>query len=231
MDSIEEKQQAKEEANLKMSSDFDSIISEFGEKESEDWELIDSREVDYDAEVDLDSQVIEWEKSLEDKPTTLSKVLNFVSTGTARGNAKSSQDKEVDGFFFKVRYKYVGNASPERGFCKSMMRADKIYRKEDLDQMGSRVVNAGFGEHGADTYDIFKFKGGPRCHHKWQRLTFVSTTRSTDVNSPNANTVSTGKARKFGYRVTNPKEVAMKPNDMAHKGFSPNNNNRPNDAR
>jgi hypothetical protein len=231
MDSIEEKQQEREEANLKMSSDFDSIIAEFGEKESDEWELIDSREVDYDAEVDLDSQVIEWEKSLKDKPTTLSKVLNFVSTGTARGNAKSSQDKEVDGFYFKVRYKYVGNANPERGFCKAMMRADKTYRKEDLAQMGSRVVNAGFGEFGADTYDIFKFKGGPRCHHKWQRLTFVSTTRSTDVNSPNANTVSTGKARKFGYRVTNPKEVAMKPNDMKHKGFSPNNNNRPTDAR
>jgi len=231
MDSIEEKQQAKEEANLKMSSDLDSIIADFGEDESDEWELIDEREVDYDNETELDSQVQEWEESLKDKPTTLSKVLNFVSSGKANANRKSSQDKEVDGFYFKVRYKYVGNANPERDFCKAMMRAKKLYRKEDLYNMSRQVVNAGFGEFGSDFYDIFKFKGGPRCHHKWQRQTFVSASKKQNVLNPNANKVSTGKARKFGYRVANPKEVAMKPNDMKHKGYSPRNNNRPNDAR
>ena len=193
MDSIEEKQQAKEEANLKMSSDLDSIIADFGEDESEEWELIDEREVDYDNETELDSQVQEWEESLKDKPTTLSKVLNFVSSGKANANRKSSQDKEVDGFYFKVRYKYVGNANPERDFCKAMMRAKKLYRKEDLYNMSSQVVNAGFGEFGSDFYDIFKFKGGPRCHHKWQRQTFVSASKKQNVLNPNANKVSTGK--------------------------------------
>jgi len=223
--------QEKEEAKLSLSSDIDKVISQYGESESDEWELIDSREVDYDSETELDSQVKEWEVEAKEKPTTLSKILNFVSTGTARGNSKSSQDKEVDGFFFKVRYKYVGNANPERDFCRAMMRTDKIYRKEDLAQMSASIVNAGFGEKGADTYDIFKFKGGARCHHKWQRLTFVSTSRTVDVKSPNANTISTGKARKFGYNPVNSKEVAMKPNDMKHKGFSPNNTNRPQDAR
>ena len=111
------------------------------------------------------------------------------------------------------------------------MRAKKLYRKEDLYNMSRQVVNAGFGEFGSDFYDIFKFKGGPRCHHKWQRQTFVSASKKQNVLNPNANKVSTGKARKFGYRVANPKEVAMKPNDMKHKGYSPRNNNRPNDAR
>ena len=231
LDSIEEKMQEKEEAKLSLSSDIDKVISQYGESESDEWELIDSREVDYDSETELDSQVKEWEVEAKEKPTTLSKILNFVSTGTARGNSKSSQDKEVDGFFFKVRYKYVGNANPERDFCRAMMRTDKIYRKEDLAQMSASIVNAGFGEKGADTYDIFKFKGGARCHHKWQRLTFVSTSRTVDVKSPNANTISTGKARKFGYNPVNSKEVAMKPNDMKYKGFSPNNTNRPQDAR
>ena len=238
MDSIEEKQQAKEEANLKMSSDFDSIIAEFGENESEDWDLIDSREVDYDAEVDLNSQVEGWELELANKPTTLSKVYNFLSTGTARGNAKSSQDKEVDGFFFKVRYKYVGNNSTDtRGFCKAMMNSNKTYRKEDILNMNNSIVNAGFGENGADTYSIWLYKGGARCHHKWIRMTYVSATKSIDVKSPLANTKPNGgnirpnKAAKYGYRVNNDKKVNQKPNDMAHKGFSPNNNNRPIDAR
>jgi len=231
MDSIEENQQIKEETELKLSNQMDEIIAQFGEDESDEWVLIDEREVDYEEEEDLDLQVNEWEAELqEENKTTLSKLWEFVSTGTARGNSKSSQDKEVQGFFFKVRYKYVGNM-PERGFCKAMMSANKIYRKEDLEAMGQQVVNAGFGENGADRYSIFKYKGGPRCHHKWQRLTFVSATKSIDVKSPNATTVSTGKARKFGYNPVNSKEVSMKPNDMPLKGFSPNNPNLPSDVK
>lgn len=227
LESIEEDQQREEE---EVSFSQETFLDAFGEDESEEWELIDSREVDYDLEDDLDAQVKEWEAQLNE-PSLLSKVWNFVSTGTARGNARSSQDKELDGFYFKVRYKYVGNQNPERDFCKAMMRRDKIYRKEDIVQMGSAAVNAGFGFNGASTYDIWKFKGGPRCHHKWERRTYVSATRSVDVNSPKATTISTNKARQFGYRVTNEKEVAMKPNDMKHKGYHPDNPNKPLDAR
>jgi hypothetical protein len=123
--------------------------------------LLDSREVDYDKEDELDAQVMEWEQSMQPKKSLLSKIYNLVSTGTARGNASSKQDKEVDGFFFKVRYKYTGNKNPERDFCKAMMaKQNRIFRKEDIDKMSISVVNAGFGEFGADTYDIFKFKGG-----------------------------------------------------------------------
>ena len=233
LEEVEKKEQIEEES-LNFSSDEEAsiydIISEFGEDESDDWELIDKREVDYDVEDELDAQLSEYEAKLKE-PSLLKKVWNFVSTGTARGNAKSEQDKEVDGFFFKVRYRYVGNPTPERDFCKAMMRANKIYRKEDIEMMGSRIVNAGFGFNGADTYDIWLYKGGPRCHHKWQRETYVSTSRSIDVNSPLATTVSTNKARQFGYRVTNEREVSMKPNDMKHKGFHPNNPNKPKDAR
>jgi hypothetical protein len=125
---------------------------------------------------------------------------------------------------------YDGNKSPERDFCKLMMQRNKLYRKEDIAMMSETVVNEGFGEFGTDTYDIFKYKGGPRCGHKWVRKTYVSATKSIDVKSPNAPTVSTNKAEKFGYIVSNPKEVAMKPNDMPLKGFSPNNTNLPSDV-
>ena len=231
MDSIEEKQQIKEETELRLSSQMDDIIAQFGEDESDEWVLIDERDVNYEEEVDLDEQVNEWEAELqEENKTTLSKLWEFVSTGVARGNAKSSQDKEVQGFFFKVRYEYTGNPNPERGFCQAMMRAKKIYRKEDLEAMSRMIVNAGFGEGGANTYDIFKYKGGPRCRHRFTRKTYVSATRSIDVKSPLANTISTGKARKFGYNPVNPKEVSMMPKDMPLKGFSPNNPNLPKDV-
>jgi len=85
--------------------------------------------------------------------------------------------------------------------------------------MSSRIVNAGFGIEGADTYDIWKFKGGPNCYHKWQRKTYVSVDGNVDVKSPLATTVSTAKAREFGYRVTNEKEVSQRPIDMPNNGY------------
>ena len=227
-----EEQKEEEDATVNMSAQLEDLLAEFGEDEDEDWELIDSREVDYDKEDELDAQVMEWEQSMQPKKSLLSKIYNLVSTGTARGNASSKQDKEVDGFFFKVRYKYTGNKNPERDFCKAMMaKQNRIFRKEDIDKMSISVVNAGFGEFGANTYDIFKFKGGPRCHHKWERRTYVSATRSIDVNSPNATTVGTRVAEVKGYTVRNPFEVSIYPNNLPLKGFSPNNKNLPSDVR
>jgi len=238
MDSIEEKQQVIEETELKLSSQMDEILSKYGEDESDEWVLIDEREVDYELEEDLDAQVNEWEaESQKEDETKLSKIWKFVSSGMAFPNAKSSQDKEVDGFFFKTRYKYTGNTgSDSRDFCSTMMSRNKRYRKEDIERMGMDIVNAGFGEFGADTYSIWLYKGGPRCHHKWIRLTYVSATRSIDVKSPLANTKAVGgnisktKASKFGYKINNDKKVATLPNNMPLKGFSPNNQHLPKDV-
>jgi hypothetical protein len=226
-----EEQKEEEEATVNMSSQLEDILAEFGEDEDEDWELLDSREVNYDEEEELDAQVLEWEKSMQPKKSLLSKIFELVGTGRANPNVHSEQDRNIDGFWFKVRYKYVGNESPERDFCKAMMSRAKIYKKEDIDKMGSSIVNAGFGEFGADTYDIFKFKGGPRCHHKWERRTYVSARKTESIGAAGTNQISTNKAEKFGYRVRNPKEVAMMPKDMPLKGFSPNNKNLPSDVR
>lgn len=99
-----------------------------------------------------------------------------------------------------------------------MVSANKIYRKEDLISMGSKAVNSGFGIKGAATYSIFKYKGGPNCNHKFMRLTFKKK-GSIDVKSPLAPRISTNKAEREGYRVRNPKEVAMKPKDMPNRGY------------
>jgi hypothetical protein len=229
LEDIEEKAQQQEE-QTQLSSHIEGLLSQFGEEESEEWELIDAREVDYKLEDDLNAQVSEWENSLKPKKTILSKLWELVGTGRANPNAPSNQDKEIDGFYFKVRYAYTGNPSPERAFCRAMMSANKVYKKEDIDRMSQSIVNAGFGENGADTYDIFLYKGGARCHHKWERRTYVSAKKNASIGSNSTSEVSTGKAEKFGYRVRNPKQVAMMPNDMPLKGFSPNNPNLPSDV-
>lgn len=222
---------------VKMSSDFDldSFLQEIGEDVPDGYVVIDERDVDEveDEEV-LNAYLEELESELlKEEPTTLSKIMNFFSTGTARPNAKSSQDKVVKGRMFKVRYKYTGNKNPERGFCKSMMKADKLYRKEDIDRLSSMKPNKGFGEFGSDEYDLFRFKGGPRCHHKWKRVTFISKegSKGIDVKSPLAEKIGTAAARRRGYKVTNPFEVSIYPNNLPLKGFSPNNKNLPSDVK
>ena len=52
----------------------------------------------------LDYQIDQLNK--KDK-STLSKIWEFVSTGTARPNAKSKQDEDFEGLKFKVRYQYA----------------------------------------------------------------------------------------------------------------------------
>jgi hypothetical protein len=207
----------------KMDNEIADSLIDLGEELSENWVLIDEFEVDYDKEDEID---LEIENANKSKQSLLSKVYNFVSTGTANPRAKSEQDATVDGFKFITRYRYEGGIKDNtRPFCKKMVEANKVYRKEDIVRMGSQVVNAGWGARGADTYDIFLYKGGGACHHKWMRQTFVAFEegRGIDPLSPKAKTISTNKAEKAGYRVRNPQQVAMRPIDMPNQGFLPTN--------
>lgn len=199
-------------------------LIDLGEEPSENWLLIDEFAVDYDKEDAID---LEIENANKPKESLLSKIYNFVSTGTANPRAKSQQDATIDGFKFITRYRYDGSIKNNtREFCRKMVTANKVYRKEDIVRMGSQVVNAGWGARGADTYDIFLYKGGGACHHKWMRQTFVAFEQGLGIDplSPNAKTISTNKAEKAGYRVRNPQQVAMRPIDMPNQGFLPKNN-------
>ena len=184
----------------------DDLI-EMGEDITNDWVLVDEQEVIYE----------------DEKQSLLSKAINFVSTGTARPNAKSEQDAVINGVQYKTRYIYAPQSvSPNsREFCRKMVAANKLYRKEDIIAMDDKAVNPGWGAGGANTYSIWKFKGGGACHHKWMRRIYkkVGEEGSIDVNNPNAETISTNASEKEGYRVRNPKEVAMKPKDMPNEGF------------
>ena len=221
LDNVEDQETREEETGVKMSK-MASDLEEFGEDEDlENWELVDERKVDYDAEESLDEEV---NKLNNPKLSILSKVWNFATTGAARPKAKSSQDGENgDGVQFKVRYQYAPLTFSEnsREFCKKMVRASKIYRKEDIQQMSKKAVNAGWGLKGSDNYDIWLYKGGGGCHHFWMRKTYRAKNAKTnpDVGNPNAE-VSVNKAKKEGFKPeVNAKEVSKRPTDMPNNGF------------
>jgi hypothetical protein len=194
---------------LTLSKEFDDdkmfdLLEEYGEDEDlENWILVDEREVDYDQEEALD------------------KMIGLASTGTARPNATSEQDGEVEDMKFKVRYQYapLKTQSNSREFCKKMVTAKKIYRKEDIMQMSTRAVNAGWGLNGAATYDIWLYKGGGACHHFWMRKTYMAVDVKPDATNPNAE-ISVNKAKKEGFKPeTNDPKVAKRPKDMPNQGF------------
>lgn len=180
----------------------DSLI-ELGETlDASEWTMLSSADVDYDTDGDL-YDLVEF----------------ATSTGTARPNSKSAQDsKEI-----AIRYRYVGNPNPQRAFCKKMMQANKLYRKEDILQMNKAGINDGFGLGGTNNYSIWLYKGGGKmssnfpqgtCRHKWQREIYLKKGSSLDVNSPLAKTISTSEARRKGYKVpTNENIVSIKPHN------------------
>ena len=188
-------------------------VAQYGEDiDLDEWELIDSRVVDYDMEEDYDKLIYS-----ANKPTLMSRIVSLVKTGTAYTKRNSEQDNEV----FRTRYRYVGEISDKsRPFCKAMIKANKLYRKEDIIAMEDQIVNEGFGPKGSDKYSIWLYKGGGACHHAWQRETYRR--KGTDLTSPLAKTVTPAQQRKEGYIApVNDKKVYQRPIDMPNQGFLP----------
>jgi hypothetical protein len=208
-------EEEEEKTGLKLSKHIDEIdVDKFGETlDPKEWELIDSRPVDYDTEAQLDAEL---EALNNPKKSLMGKMWEFVTTGVARPNAPSSQD----GTFFVSRYRYTGTIKENsREFCKKMLNANKLYRKEDIEQMSAKPsTNGEWSERGKDTYDIFLFKGGGACHHFWTRETY----RRIQFLKPsgNKNQITPAQARKEGEILpTVDRRVYQKPIDMPNKGF------------
>lgn len=227
LENLQSQEQVAEETGTdgtQLSSHLDNEIAtgliELGETPNENWLLIDEFPVDYEND-DAENEML----SYEPKSTLLSKVYKFVTTGTANPNAKSSQDEVINGVKFITRYVYAGETSAKsRPFCQKMMQAGKVYRKEDIKTMSDMAVNAGWGANGADTYDIWKYKGGGNCHHRWNKQVYASFEGvGIDVNSPKAKQIAGYKAEKYGYVVKNDALVSQRPTDMPYHGFLPTN--------
>ena len=224
LENAQTEEQVAEETGTQLSKHDDLIsnaLIDKGELPNENWLLIDEYEVDYDND-DKENEML----SNGVKLSLFDKIVNLVSTGTARPNSKSEQDENIDGVKFITRYVYAGDTTEKsRKFCKNMTAANKIYRKEDIQMMSKQVVNEGWGPRGADKYDIWLYKGGGACHHRWNKRVYASFEGAgIDVNNPNARIIAGKKAEKYGYVIKNPSLVSTRPIDMPNKGFLPKGN-------
>ena len=147
-----------EEIN-RMKEDLYEALENIEDEDLSDYELIDERPAnEYD---DL-----------------IHKTLKFASAVSSTPNKVSEQDTSI----LKIRYKYTAGrstAGESRDFCKKMLSANKVYRKEDLDSSdpnyngNANNVNEGFGLDGADNYNVWLYKGGVNCSHYWMRQTYL----------------------------------------------------------
>ena len=199
-------------------TELSKFISEFGEDIPEDWELIEEEVVDGE------HQDFDFEAELNNIANSKTELA---STGTARPNARSSQDgtNKSDNDFYKVRYVYtkdnfLSQEGSTREFCRLMSSANKIYRKEDILQMTNKAVNPGWGPRGADTYSIWLYKGGGNCHHFWLRQIYKTSLRNAKSNIQPSQAISYTKALSEGFTAEkNDNLVARPPKRMKNNGF------------
>jgi len=252
LENVEDEETREEETGVKLSeecclgknslenldTDIADALIDLGEDEADllsDFDLMDEREVNYDEEDGLDEVITDLNKPKE--KSTLAKIWEFVSTGSAKPYRRSEQDgtskqsRELD-IEFLVRYmyspqKYSANSRP---FCKKMVDAKKVYRKEDIMSMDKKVVNAGFGKGGSDTYSIWLnreisneaektklYKGGARCNHRWIRKTYQRFKTDKGLGTE----ITTSQARSRGFRPeANAQKVPVAPKDMKYKGYT-----------
>jgi hypothetical protein len=176
-------------------------IDALGEQQDPDW-------------IRIDEEVVDAEEA---------EFQAYVSTGTSRPNATSELDRMIDDRKIIMRFEYSGPVtSVTRDFCRKMIAANKLYRKEDIMQMSKIPVNAGWGPRGADTYSVWLYKGGGNCGHVWKRVIFLSAKEAgIDVNSPKARTIAVERAAELGYKPRIQRLVGVKPIDMPNNGFLP----------
>ena len=135
----------------RMKDDLYDALMNIEEEDFSDYELIDERPAnEYD---DL-----------------IHKTINFASVVSSSPNETSEQDTSI----LKIRYIYTAGrstAGESRDFCKKMLSAGKVYRKEDLDKESS--ANSELAAKGESTYNIWLYKGGVNCSHYWMRRTYL----------------------------------------------------------
>ena len=198
---------------------LDNFINTYGEDaDEENWELIDEQEV----ELDDEHSDFDFEHNLNE----LNHKVNFVRTGEARKRGSKQDGIDKDFNLYRVRYRYAGKTkkhTSERTFCKAMVNANKIYRKEDIigqaHALSNIAANKGHGPNGSDVYNIWLYKGGVNCHHKWVREIYF---RKFGTGKPNYDTdevINKTKARSRGFRPEeNDQRIYQAPIDMPNQG-------------
>ena len=214
-------------------TELSKFIEEFGEDIPEGYELVEEEKADGE-HTDFDFEEVLNEVANEK--------TELASTGRAIPSRKSEQDgvskKTYD--YFRVRYVYtkdnfLSQEGETREFCRIMMGAKKVYRKEDIINMSKKVVNPGWGPRGANTYSIWLdkccntlknnklklYKGGGNCHHYWLRQIYKTTIgESKTTKIEDADLIGYTKAKSEGFTAKkNNVLVAKPPKKMKNNGF------------
>ena len=202
-----------------------------GEIMGEEWQEID------DEEVGNEHSQFNFENELNE---THHKIHLVKTKASGNVNARGSQDgqsKRVKGALYRVRYYYnsSGYSSNSRAFCRAMMldaMSGRVYKKEQLTTIGDGGLmgslseisaNPGWGKFGADNYNIFLYKGGGNCYHRWYRKIYKTTVDDFSYDISAAEVISTTKARSEGFKPEpNDFEVPVAPRDMSGAGFYQN---------
>ena len=197
---------------------LDAFIDECGEDDLEGYKLLDEEIVE-DEHEDFN-----FENELNEK-LELARVPKDDRDGLDDQDGWSKKASK----FFKVRYKYdrdsalTNKSGTKREFCRKMMGANKLYRKEDLVALDNKPVNPGFGIGGAATYSIWFYKGGPQCFHRFIRKIYVMELEDAYTEkdiTKYGKLISTAKARSQGfYPEPNNKKVAQAPRTMKNNGY------------
>ena len=220
LENVEDEETKEEETGVKLSKDnpidneiADELIS-LGQSEEDllkEYDIVDESEVNYDFEDEMDEVVEDLNK------TELARVGKATPYRESEQDGKSKQESQK-GVTFLVRYIYSpARVKPtSREFCKKMVAANKVYRKEDIMAMSKKAVNAGFGKSGAATYSIWLYKGGARCQHKWFRKTYAK-----KGGKGLGTEITSSEAKSKGFKAPkNAQKVPVAPKDMPYKGYT-----------
>ena len=208
--------------------DYSSILGSLkdsGQKIDDGYVMVD--EVDEDDNVDNES----WANYLiKEKKSTLTKVKEMVGladeiTSKRKGSSFSYLDSKNG--LYKIRYTYaVGSRKPSsssREFCVNMMQmadAGIVWTIEDIDKATREGVNKQLGHKGRP-YNLFKFKGGIYCRHKWKKVLY----RLESNTEPSENLGNYKKTRTIpDSYMKNPvgsKDAAKAPENMKNRGAYP----------
>lgn len=141
-----------------------------GIKQPKEWVLVHSEACGDD----------ELKKDIKPLLAKLNKKHSFTDQFNFAIGIVSRPDEEsfLDAGQFRVRYRY-GIANDHKGeqlikdntreFCSALVRAKKIYRREDINIMSFRGANPIANRN----YSIFNLKGHWNCRHAWIREVFV----------------------------------------------------------
>ena len=90
----------------------------------------------------------------------------FYSEVFASITSTPNKPSQADFGNIAVRYRYTGpQDSRNRDFCARLMRLNKVFRKEDINNLSIVGANEEFG-----IYDIFRYKGSYNCRHYWEEV-------------------------------------------------------------